>query len=169
MFNGGMTSYRSTALAVLGIALAGAGSAQQLATRRALTLEVAKKVAAAAEAEAMKNKWTMYITVVDDSGLPVFVERIDETQLGSFEVAMDKARSAVFFKRPTKVFEDQVAGGRTAVLKLPNAIPVEGGIPLMADGKLVGAIGVSGGTSVQDGQAAQAGVAAFEAMMKGGR
>ena len=169
MFNGGMTFFRSTALAVTALALAGAGSSQQLATRRALTLDTAKKIAAAAEAEAMKNKWTMYITVVDDGGMPIYVERIDDAQLGSFEVAMDKARSAVFFKRPTKVFEDQVAGGRTAVLKLPNALPVEGGIPLMADGKLIGAIGVSGGTPVQDGQTAQAGVAAFEAMIKGGR
>jgi glc operon protein GlcG len=169
MFNDGMTCFQSTAFASIALALVGAGSAQQLATRRVLTLEVAKKIAAAAETEAVKNKWTMYITVVDDSGMPVYIERIDETQLGSFEVSLEKARSAVLFKRPTKVFEDQVAGGRTGVLKLPGALPVEGGIPLMADGKVIGGIGVSGGTSSQDGQVAQAGVAALETMLKAGK
>lgn len=169
MFNDGMTCIQSMAFASLALALVGAGSAQQLATSRVLTLEVAKKIAAAAETEAVKNKWTMYITVVDEGGMPVYIERIDETQLGSFEVSMEKARSAVLFKRPTKVFEDQLAGGRTAVLRLPGALPVEGGIPLMADGKVIGAIGVSGGTSPQDGQAAQAGVAALEAMLKAGK
>jgi len=153
----------------MALALIGAGVAQVLATRQVLTLEVAKKIAAAAEAEALKNNWTMYITVVDDGGTPIYIERIDETQLGSFEVSMAKARSALLFKRPTKAFEDQLAGGRTAVLKLPGAIPVEGGIPLMAGGKVIGAIGVSGGTSPQDGQAAQAGVAALEALLKAGR
>jgi len=153
----------------MALALAGAVFAQMLATKRALTLDVAKKIAAAAEAEALKNKWTMYITVVDDGGTPLYIERIDDTQLGSFEVSIEKARSAVFFKRPTKAFEDMVAGGRMAIMKLPGALPVEGGIPLMADGKVIGAIGVSGGTSAQDSQAAQAGVAAFEAMLKGGR
>lgn len=153
----------------MALTFTGAVFAQVLATRQVMTLEVAKKIAAAAEAEALRNKWTMYITVVDDSGMPVYIERIDETQLGSFEVSMQKARSALLFKRPTKAFEDQLAGGRTAVLKLPGAIPVEGGIPLMADGKVIGAIGVSGGTSPQDGQAAQAGVAALEAMLKAGK
>jgi len=169
MFNDGMTFFQTTAFASMALAFIGAGFAQVLATRRVLTLEVAKKIAAAAEAEALRNKWTMYITVVDDSGMPVYIERIDETQLGSFEVSIEKARSAVLFKRPTKAFEDQLAGGRTAVLKLSGAIPVEGGIPLMADGKVIGAIGVSGGTSAQDGQAAQAGVAALEAMLKDGK
>lgn len=82
---------------------------------------------------------------------------------------MAKAKSALLFKRPTKTFEDQVAGGRTALLKLPGALPVEGGIPLMADGKVIGAIGVSGGTSPQDAQVARAGVAALEAILKGGK
>src|SRR5215472_12258129 len=105
----------------------------------------------------MKNNFTMFITVVDDGGNPIYIERIDDTQLGSFEVSLEKARSAVMFKRPTKSFEDQVAGGRNALLKLPGAMPVEGGIPLMADGKVIGAIGASGGTSAQDAQVAQAG------------
>jgi glc operon protein GlcG len=169
MFNDGMTILQTTAFASMALAFIGVGFAQVLATRQVLTLEVAKKIAAAAEAEALRNKWTMYITVVDDSGTPVYIERIDETQLGSFEVSLQKARSALLFKRPTKVFEDQLAGGRTAILKLQGAIPVEGGIPLMADGKVIGAIGVSGGTSAQDGQAAQAGVTALEAMLKAGK
>jgi glc operon protein GlcG len=164
-----MTFRNRIAAFITVLALAGAGSAQSLATRRALTLEVARKIAAAAEAEAAKNKWTMYITIVDDSGTPVYIARMDDTQLGSFEVSIAKARSAVFFKRPTKAFEDAVAGGRTAILKLPGAMPVEGGLPLMADGKVIGAIGVSGGTSAQDGQVGLVAVAALEAMLKGGK
>ena len=136
-----------------------------LTVKPALTLEAAKKIAAAAEAEALKNNWTMFITIVDDGGTPIYVERIDETQIGSFQVSVDKARSAVLFKRPTKAFEETVAGGRSVIMKLEGAIPVEGGIPLMADGKVVGSIGVSGGTSPQDGQVAQAGVAALEQML----
>jgi uncharacterized protein GlcG (DUF336 family) len=163
-----MTLIRKFAVSSLFLALAAAGWAQQLATKKALTLDVAKRIAAAAEAEAVKNKWTMFICVVDDSGTPMFVERIDETQLGSFEVSVEKARTAVFFKRPTKALEDAVAGGRNAVLKLP-ALPVEGGIPILADGKVIGAVGVSGGTSQQDAQVAQAGINAIEGILKGGR
>jgi uncharacterized protein GlcG (DUF336 family) len=134
-----------------------------------LNLELAKRMAAASEQEARKNNFTMFICVVDDGGNVMFIERLDDAQLGSFEVSIAKAKSALLFKRPTKTFEDQVAGGRTALLKLPGAMPVEGGIPLMADGKIIGAIGVSGGTSAQDAQVAQAGVAALEALLKGGR
>ena len=164
-----MTFLSGTAVTWTLLTVAGTVYAQGLATKRALTLDIAKKIAAAAEAEALKNKWTMFITVVDDGGIPIYIERIDETQLGSFDVSIEKARSAVLFKRPTKAFEDAVTGGRTAVIKLPGAMPVEGGIPLMADGKVIGAIGVSGGTSPQDGQVAQAGVAALEALLKGAK
>jgi len=149
-------------------ALVSSAGAQTLATKRVITLETAKKIAAAAEAEALKNKFTMYICIVDDGGMPIYIQRIDETQLGSYEVSLEKARTAVFFKRPTKALEDAIAGGRNAVLKLP-VMPVEGGIPLMADGKVIGAIGVSGGSSPQDAQVAQAGVAALETMLKSGR
>src|SRR5215831_778211 len=135
--------------------------AAQLADKKALTLEVAKQIAAAAEKEAAANKWTMVIAIVDDGGNLVLLQRMDETQIGSIEVAIQKARSAISFKRPTKVFEDAVAGGRTAILKLPGAIPVEGGVPLMADGKIIGAIGCSGGTSQQDGVVAKAGADAL--------
>ncbi len=164
-----MTSTKRSALLVapLFALLFGTVAGQaQLSQKRSLSLEGAKKIAAAAEAEAAKNKWTMVITVLDDGGNIVYLERMDDTQIGSVSVAIDKARSAVNFKRPTKAFEDQLAGGRTAILKLPGALPVEGGIPLMIDGKVIGAIGVSGGTSAQDGQVAAVGVEVFNKMAK---
>jgi len=133
----------------------------QLADKKAITLELAKNIAAAAEKSAAANKWTMVITILDDGGNLILLQRMDDTQVGSVEVAIQKARSAIFFKRPTKVFEDAVAGGRTAILKLPNALPVEGGVPITVEGKIIGAIGVSGGTSAQDGQVAQAGLEAL--------
>jgi glc operon protein GlcG len=148
-------------LTVLALTAAHAASAQ-LIEKKALSLAEAKKVAAAAEAEAMRNKFAMSIAVIDDGGFVVYQETIDETQRGSIETALAKARSALFYKRPTKAFEDAVAGGRTTLLALPDAIPIEGGIPLSADGKVIGAIGVSGGTSAQDGQTAKAGASAFK-------
>jgi len=135
--------------------------AAQPATRQVLTLEIAKQVAAAAAAEAAANKWTVVITILDDGGNLMYLERMDETQIGSIQVAQEKARSAVGFKRPTKVFEDAVASGRTAIVKLPGAMPIEGGIPLMLNGRVAGAIGVSGATSQQDGQIAKAGADAL--------
>ncbi len=138
----------------------------QLATKKALTLEAAKQIAAAAHAEAVANKWTMVIAIVDDGANLIYLERADGTQIGSVEVAQEKAKTAVKFKRPTKSFEDAVAGGRNAILKLPGALPVEGGVPLMIDGVVLGAIGVSGATSAQDGQVAAAGVKVFEKMAK---
>jgi glc operon protein GlcG len=135
--------------------------AAQPATKQVLTLEIAKQVAAAAAAEAAANKWTVVISILDEGGNLMYLERIDDTQIASIQVAQEKARSAVGFKRPTKVFEDAVAGGRTAILKLPGAMPVEGGIPLMLNGRVVGAIGVSGVTSQQDGQIAKAGADAL--------
>ena len=136
----------------------------QLATKKTLTLEAAKKIAAAAEAEAAKNKFTMVICVVDDGGHIILLEKMDGTQLGSVQVAQDKAMTALNFKRPTKALEDAVAGGRNAVLKLTGAIPIEGGIPITVDGQIIGAVGVSGGTSPQDAQVAAAGVKIAEAM-----
>jgi glc operon protein GlcG len=119
----------------------------------------AKKIATAAVAEARKNNWTMAIAVVDTAGNLVYFEKMDGTQTGSVNVSIEKARSAVLFKRPTKSFQDTVAQGGAGLrmLALPGAVPVEGGIPLMEGGKIIGAIGASGGTSDQDGQAAQAG------------
>lgn len=138
--------------------------AADLATKKSLTLAAAKKIAAAAEAEAVRNKWNVVIVVVDDGANSVYLQRMDGTQIGSIDVAIAKAASAVKFKRPTKAFEDTLAGGRQAILKLPGAIPVEGGVPLMIDGVMIGAIGVSGVTSQQDGQIAGAGAAEFAKM-----
>ena len=118
--------------------------------------------AAAAEAEAKKNNWTMVIVIVDDGGNLMYLQKMDGTQIGSIQVAQDKAMTAIRFKRTTKALEDTVAGGRNAVLKLTGAIPVEGGIPLIVEGKLVGAIGASGGSSDQDGHTAEAGAAAVK-------
>jgi uncharacterized protein GlcG (DUF336 family) len=149
---------------LLSLALAAGSLFGQLATKRSLTLDAAKQIAAAAEAEARKNKWNVVIAVVDDGGNLVYLQRMDETQIGSIAVAQEKAGSAVRFKRPTKAFEDAVKGGRQAILKLPGALPVEGGLPLMNNGKVIGAIGVSGVQSFEDAQIAQAGVAACEKM-----
>jgi uncharacterized protein GlcG (DUF336 family) len=145
----------------LALALASALNGAELAARKALTLEVAKQMAAAAEAEALKNKWNVVIAIVDEGAHLIYLQRIDETQIGSVEVAIEKARTAVRFKRPTKALEDAVAGGRNAILKLPGALPVEGGLPITVDGKVIGAIGVSGVTSQQDGQIAKAGLDAL--------
>jgi glc operon protein GlcG len=124
----------------------------------------AKKVAAAAVAEARKNNWNMAVAVVDTAGNLVYFEKMDGTQIGSVNVAQDKARSAALFKRPTKAFQDGVAGGGAGLrlLRLEGAVPVEGGIPLISEGKIVGAIGLSGGASEQDAQCAQAGVNALK-------
>jgi len=124
-------------------------------------VETARKLAHAAIAEGKKNGWTVAAAVVEPGGTLVYFERIDGTQNGSSEVAVQKARSAAAFKRPTKAFEDAVAGGRTAVLGLPGALPLEGGVPLVVDGKIIGALGVSGATSQQDGVCAKAGADAL--------
>jgi uncharacterized protein GlcG (DUF336 family) len=130
--------------------------------------ENAKKAAAAALAEALKNHWIMAVAVVDPSGTLVYYEKTDNTQIGSAEVAIEKARSAARFKRPTKAFQDALAKGGEGlrILGLPGAVPVEGGVPIVLEGKdgklVIGAIGVSGATSDQDGQCANAGAAAIK-------
>jgi glc operon protein GlcG len=124
-----------------------------------ISLENAKKVAAPALAEAAKSNWTVAVAVVDPSGNLVYYEKMDNTQLGSANVSIDKARSATLFKRPTKAFQDSLAAGGDAVrvLRLQGAMPLEGGVPLLIEGTIVGAIGVSGASSAQDGQCAKAG------------
>jgi uncharacterized protein GlcG (DUF336 family) len=124
-----------------------------------VTLETAKKASAAAIAEARKNNWNMAIAIVDPSGTLVYYEKMDNTQVGSAQFSIKKAKSAALFKRPTKVFQDRLASGNAglAVLAVEGAVPVEGGIPLMIEGHIVGAIGVSGDSSEHDGQCAQAG------------
>lgn len=130
----------------------------------AISLENAKKAATPALAEARKNNWNMAVAIVDPSGNLVYYEKMDNTQLGSSDVCISKARSAARFKRPTKAFQDALATGGAALrlLRLEGAMPVEGGIPLLVEGKIVGAIGVSGDTSEHDAQCAQAGVDALK-------
>lgn len=123
-----------------------------------VTLDNAKKAAAPAVAEAEKNHWNVAVAIVDTSGNLVYYEKMDNTQLGSANVAVDKARTAALFKRPSKAFEDAAATpGGARVLSLRGVTAVEGGIPLLMDGKIVGAIGVSGAASAQDAQCAKAG------------
>lgn len=129
-----------------------------------IALDNAKKVAAAAIAEARKNGWAMAAAVVDPNGELIYFEKLDGTQMASTDIAQDKARSAARFKRPTKVLMDALAAGGDGLrfLALKGAIPVEGGVPIVMDGKVVGAIGMSGGTSQQDGQCANAGAVAVK-------
>jgi uncharacterized protein GlcG (DUF336 family) len=165
-----MTRKRLVSLAI-GAALTlttGAASAQAPPPPPAygppITLEQAKKVMAGAEAESKKNNLGMVITILDSGGQVVMLQRLDGAQLGSIEVARDKAWSAVAFRRPTKAFEDALGqgGGNLRLLRLTGASPIEGGSPIAADGKVIGAIGVSGGTAPQDGQVAKAGVDALK-------
>jgi uncharacterized protein GlcG (DUF336 family) len=124
-----------------------------------ITLEAAKKIAEPALAEAVKNHWSIAVAVVDPAGNLVYYEKMDNTQLGSANVALDKARTAALFKRPSKAFQDGLAAGGEGlrILGLQGVTPVEGGFPLVLDGKIVGAIGASGATSAQDSQCAKAG------------
>jgi len=126
-----------------------------------LTVGDAKRVAAAAEAEAQRNGWRVAIAVVDDGGHLLYLERSHDTQFGSVETAIQKAHAAVAFKRPTKASEDAVLSGRLIHLALPGVIPAEGGVPLEISGFIVGGLGISGVRSFQDGQIAAAGVAAL--------
>ena len=127
-----------------------------------LTLDDAKKIAVAAEAEALRNSWRVVIAIVDDGGHLLYLQRNHGTQFGSVEIAIQKARAAVAFQRPTKVTEDAVLGGRLIHLALPGVLPAEGGVPLMHDNQIIGGLGISGVRSFEDGQIAQAGVAALD-------
>lgn len=123
-----------------------------------LTLDDAKTIAAASEAEARRNDWPVVIAIVDDGGHLIHLLRLDNAQFGSVEVAIAKARSAIAFRRPTKMWEDHITEGRMRYLGLPGAVPIEGGLPIYADGQFIGAVGVSGVRSNQDAQIAQAGL-----------
>lgn len=132
-----------------------------MASKPILTLDDAKRVAAAAEVEAQANSWGVVIAVVDDGGHLLYLQRSHDTQFGSVETAIMKANASVAFKRPTKTSEEAVLSGRLIHLALPGVIPAEGGVPLLRDGVVIGGIGVSGVRSAQDGQIALAGVAAL--------
>jgi uncharacterized protein GlcG (DUF336 family) len=133
-----------------------------LPVKSVLTLATARKVIAAAEAEALQHDWPVVIAVVDDGGNLICLDRLDSAQFGSVEIAIRKAKAAVAFKRPTKAWEDALAGGRQGVLGLPGVVPSEGGVPLTWKGKIIGAIGVSGVKSSEDGQIALAGARILE-------
>jgi uncharacterized protein GlcG (DUF336 family) len=149
-------------VAVLTAMMVAGTASGELFTKKSLSLEDGKKAAAVASAEAKKNNWKMAIAVVDDGGHLIYFERIDDTQVGSIDVSIGKARTALAFKRPTKALEDAInAGQNSAILSFPNILPREGGIPFVVDGKVVGAIGVSGGKSSEDAQVAKAGVDAL--------
>ena len=151
---------KAFALVLMFIFVAGTLQAQ-LMDRKAINLEGAKKMLAAAEAEARKNNWPVAIAIVDETGNLIAFSRLDETQVASIDIAIGKARSAARFKRPTKALEDAVAGGRSVLLAVEGLTPLEGGIPVTVEGKIIGAVGVSGVTSAQDAQVAQAGIAAL--------
>jgi glc operon protein GlcG len=126
-----------------------------------ITNEQAKAVAAAALAEAKKNNWRMAFSIVGPAGELIYFERMDGTQMASAELAQAKARTAVLFRRPSKVFADQYAAGNTAFVTFPEKpVASEGGLPITVNGKIIGAIGASGGTGQQDGVAAAAGASA---------
>ncbi len=128
-----------------------------------ITLAQARQVAEAALAPAHANGWTMVIAIVDPGGYLVYLEKMDQTQVGSIAIAESKARSAAIFKRPTQTFQERLASGGDGllVLRLKDAIPVEGGLPIIVDGKLIGALGVSGGSSAEDEVCADAGAEAL--------
>ena len=156
--------WRAFSVSVVSVALAlflaGTGWGAPL-QKKSLSLEDARKAGAAAAVEAKKNQWNVAIAVVDDGGYLLYFERIDETQTGSIDIAIGKARTAAYYKRPTKALEDALNGGQYAILTYPNTLPREGGLPILADGKVVGAIGVSGVKSSEDAQVAKAGVDAL--------
>ncbi len=148
-----------TVISVVLFIFSGVALAQQMPNLYGpnISLATAKKVAAAAAGEAMKIKINVVITVVDTGGNLVYLERFDVVQYGSLDVALHKAKCSVAFKRPTKAFEDTIGSGKTAYLTLDGISAIEGGVPIIQDGKIIGAIGVSGGSSAQDGHVATAG------------
>jgi glc operon protein GlcG len=156
-----MTKYIHSVLILIAMFAAMTAGAETL--KPVLTLGDAKKVAAAAEKEALRRGATVVIAVVDDGGNLILLERLDDTQVASVEVGIGKARTAAIFRRPSKVFEDQIKNGRVAALALPGATPLQGGIPIMINGNVVGAIGVSGNTPEEDEEIAIAGAAVINA------
>ena len=126
-----------------------------------LTQDDTKKIASGAEAEALRNEWPVVIVIVDDGGHLLHLQRLDNAQFGSINVAIEKARAAIAFRRPTKIWEENIAEGHLRYLNLPGTLPIEGGLPIVVNNQFVGAIGVSGVRSFQDAQIAQAGIDAL--------
>ena len=133
-----------------------------LGTTKYITLEAAKSMMAAGEAEARKNGWNVCIAIVDASGGLIMFQKLDDTQNGSIAVSQGKARTAALFKRPSRLLEEMIAQGKTAFLSVEGIVPLQGGVPVTVDGKVIGAVGVSGVTSAQDEQVAIAAVSALQ-------
>jgi len=162
-----MTLHRNTArlaLAALFVFATFGASAQMLSYGNSVNLEAAKRAIVAGQAEARKNNWPVAIAIVDTHGFLVAYEKMDDTQTGSVQVAIDKAVSAAMYRRPTKAFQDGLAGGGAGLrlLSLRGSSPVEGGVPIVVGGRIIGAVGVSGVTSDQDGVVAKAGADALK-------
>jgi glc operon protein GlcG len=158
-----MSPWKTIAVA-LAVAAAAVPTQAQVITKKALTLDGARKIAAAAAAEAKKKNAKVVIAIVDEGGNLILLERLDDTQVASVDVGIGKAKTAAIFRRPSKVFEDQVRDGRIAALGLPGATPLQGGIPILFDGKVIGAIGVSGETPLEDEEIAIAGANAVRSL-----
>lgn len=144
--------------AVLALPLAAQSPA--VATAPALTFEGARRIAAAAAEEALRNNWNVSIAVVDDHGELLFFGRMDGAHQQSVDIARAKARTAARWRRETKALEDAVAGGRSVLMAVEGMLPLEGGVPIIVEGRVIGAVGVSGVTSAQDAQIAKAGIRA---------
>jgi glc operon protein GlcG len=160
-----MNCLKTLTIAMGFVALAVPAQAQ-LIEKKGLSLDAAKKIASAAEADAKSKGVRVVIAVVDDGGNLLLLERLDDTQVASVDVGIGKARTAAIFRRPSKVFEDQIKEGRVAALALPGATPLQGGVPIIIDGKVIGAIGVSGETPMQDEDIAKAGAETAKVLMK---
>jgi glc operon protein GlcG len=146
------------------LAFAPAVGRAQLATKPVLSLADAKAMAAAAEAEAVANGWKMAIVVLDDGGHLLYFQRMDGVQLASIQIAQAKARTAVLYRRPSKDFADRMAAGNTP-LAMPEVMPLEGGLPIVVNGQVIGSIAASGATAAQDAQASQKGIDALLAKL----
>jgi uncharacterized protein GlcG (DUF336 family) len=135
-------------------------------TKLAMTLTLAKSLADVAAQEIANRKFSMFVVIVGEDAAPLLVHRVNDAQLGSYDVAVEKARSALKFRRPTKVWEDRIAKeSRNQFLSLPGLCSVEGGLPLVVNGKTIGAVGLSGGTSAEDGEVGAVVVAAFQELI----
>lgn len=158
-----MPRFRSVALALATLLAASARPAHaQLLDAKVISLEAAKRMMDASEAEARRNGWNVSVTIVDASGELLMFHRMDDAAPSSVIISQGKARTAARFKRPTKALDSALANGRMAILGFEGVVPVEGGVPVIASGKVIGAIGVSGASSAQDAQVARAGVGVLE-------
>jgi glc operon protein GlcG len=159
-----MCHRRFVLLGALAATLASSAAAQTT-TKNVISLAAAERIADAAQTEAQRRGATVVIVVVDDGGYPIVLRRLNDTQVASVDVGIGKARTAAIFRRPSKVFEDQVRNGRVAALALPGATPLQGGVPIELNGKVIGAIGVSGNTPQEDEDIALAGAGAAAAAL----